>query len=244
MKAGIERGQAIGQGRSPRRLCLGAIGILLLAGSAFACKVPVFRFALDRWEGSDYVLKTGGEVAAGPANLKIDSKGDAWYTGNRNALFERTAETLGLHYAMRWPRQELETARPLRTSPLYDLLAAKGAEFGTKNGWERANYFKPDGVARPDYTLGMPGWLPWVIAEQKATREAVALYERALTLAPDKAVLHCNLASLRQILGEPEGIERLGGIDFDEAVFHYVVEMVGPALHELDPDEPGTVAAM
>ena len=77
MKAGIERRQAIGQGRSPRRLCLGAIGIFLLAGSALACKVPVFRFALDRWEGSDYVLKTGGEVAAGAANLKIDSKGDA-----------------------------------------------------------------------------------------------------------------------------------------------------------------------
>ena len=61
---------------------------------------------------------------------------------NRKALAERTGETLGLHYAMRWPRQELETARPLRTSPLYDLLAAKGAEFGSKNGWERANYFR------------------------------------------------------------------------------------------------------
>jgi 4-methylaminobutanoate oxidase (formaldehyde-forming) len=45
--------------------------------------------------------------------------------GNRKALAERTGETLGLHYAMRWPRQELETARPLRTSPLYDLLARR-----------------------------------------------------------------------------------------------------------------------
>jgi heterotetrameric sarcosine oxidase gamma subunit len=66
----------------------------------------------------------------------------------------------------------------LRTSPLYDLLAAKGAEFGTKNGWERANYFKPNGASRPDYTLGTPGWLPWMQAEQKATREAVALYDQ------------------------------------------------------------------
>ena len=63
------------------------------------------------------------------------------FMANRKLLAERTGETLGLHYAMRWPRQELETARPLRTSPLYDLLAAKGAVFGTKNGWERANYF-------------------------------------------------------------------------------------------------------
>ncbi len=59
----------------------------------------------------------------------------------------------------------------------------------------------------------------------------------------DAAVLRKTEQSF-QILGEPEGIERLGGIDFDEAVFHYVVDMVGPALHELDPDEPGTVAAM
>ncbi len=108
----------------------------------------------------------------------VDIRRFGAFTGNRRALAERTGETLGLHYAMRWPRQELETARPLRTSPLYDLLAAKGAEFGNKNGWERANYFRPAGAARPEYTLGSPGWLPWMVEEQKATREAVALYDQ------------------------------------------------------------------
>jgi 4-methylaminobutanoate oxidase (formaldehyde-forming) len=98
--------------------------------------------------------------------------------GNRNALAERTGETLGLHYAMRWPRQELQTMRPLRTSPLYDLLKDRGAEFGSKNGWERANYFKPAGATQPEYTLGRPGWLDWVIEEQRATREAVAIYDQ------------------------------------------------------------------
>ena len=101
------------------------------------------------------------------------------FTGNRKALSERTAETLGLHYAMRWPRQELETARPLRTSPLYEQLAAKGAEFGSKNGWERANYFRPASATAPAHTLTKPGWLPWVLAEQRATREAVALYDQS-----------------------------------------------------------------
>ena len=108
----------------------------------------------------------------------VDLRRFGAFTGNRRALSERTGETLGLHYAMRWPRQELETARPLRTSPLYDLLAAKGAEFGSKNGWERANYFKPNGASRPDHTLDAPGWLPWMQAEQRATREAVALYDQ------------------------------------------------------------------
>jgi len=108
----------------------------------------------------------------------VDIRRFGAFTGNRRALSERTGETLGLHYAMRWPRQELETARPLRTSPLYDLLAAKGAEFGSKNGWERASYFRPGGAQRPAHTLDTPGWLPWVAAEQKATREAVALYDQ------------------------------------------------------------------
>jgi len=118
----------------------------------------------------------GGEP---PGDLwDVDIRRFGSFTGNRRALFDRTAETLGLHYAMRWPRQELETARPLRTSPLYDLLAGRNAEFGSKNGWERANYFKPAGAARPDYTLGTPGWLPWMIEEQRATREAVALYDQ------------------------------------------------------------------
>lgn len=106
------------------------------------------------------------------------------FMANRKLLAERTGETLGLHYAMRWPRQELETARPLRTSPLHDLLAGRGAVFGSKNGWERANYFiaenaggtAPRTVHAP--TLGRPHWLPHIVAEQRATREAVALYDQ------------------------------------------------------------------
>jgi 4-methylaminobutanoate oxidase (formaldehyde-forming) len=123
--------------------------------------------------------------------------GDLWdvdirrfgpHNANRKGLAERTGETLGLHYAMRWPRQELQTTRPLRTSPLYDLLAGssrpgphgtRNAEFGSKNGWERANYFRPAGAARPADTLGRPGWLDWVIEEQRATREAVAVYDQS-----------------------------------------------------------------
>ena len=123
--------------------------------------------------------------------------GDLWdvdirrfgpHNANRKALAERTGETLGLHYAMRWPRQELQTTRPLRTSPLYDLLAGsarpgphgtRNAEFGSKNGWERVNYFRPPGVSRPADTLGRPGWLDWVIEEQRATREAVAVYDQS-----------------------------------------------------------------
>jgi glycine cleavage system aminomethyltransferase T/glycine/D-amino acid oxidase-like deaminating enzyme len=119
----------------------------------------------------------GGQASSDLWDVDIRRFGP--FMANRKLLAERTGETLGLHYAMRWPRQELESARPLRTSPLYDLLLAKNAEFGSRNGWERANYFKPPGVARPEFGLGRPGWLDWVIAEQRATREAVALYDQS-----------------------------------------------------------------
>ena len=109
----------------------------------------------------------------------VDIRRFGAFTGNRKALSERTGESLGLHYAMRWPRQELETARPLRTSPLYDILAGKGAEFGAKNGWERVNYFRQGQQVRPEYGLGKPGWLAWTLSEQRATREAVALYDQS-----------------------------------------------------------------
>ena len=127
-------------------------------------------------------------VEGGPQSdlSDVDIRRFGPFMANRKLLAERTGETLGLHYAMRWPRQELETARPLRTSPLYDLLAAEGAVFGAKNGWERANYFvRANSAGNPNgpklvhpHTLDKPHWLPDVIAEQRATREAVALYDQ------------------------------------------------------------------
>ncbi|MEO5700221.1 MAG: FAD-dependent oxidoreductase [Casimicrobiaceae bacterium] len=97
---------------------------------------------------------------------------------NRRYLADRTVESLGLHYAMRWPREELATVRPLRRSPLYDRLAQRGAVFGTKMNWERANYFLPDGAPMPPPTFGKPGWLPHVLAEQRACREDVVVFDQ------------------------------------------------------------------
>ncbi|HEX2062890.1 MAG TPA: Hsp70 family protein [Acidimicrobiales bacterium] len=47
-----------------------------------------------------------------------------------------------------------------------------------------------------------------------------------------------------EILGPPEGIERLGGIDFDEAVLAHVNRSLDGVLEDLDPDDPGAVAIM
>jgi 4-methylaminobutanoate oxidase (formaldehyde-forming) len=108
----------------------------------------------------------------------VDIRRFAPFHANRRHLADRTAETLGLHYAMRWPREELATVRPLRRSPLHDRLKAKGAVFGSKLNWERANYFLPAGAKEPPPTLDTPGWLPFVLEEQRACREDVAVFDQ------------------------------------------------------------------
>lgn len=59
----------------------------------------------------------------------------------------------------------------------------------------------------------------------------------------DAAVLRKTETSF-EMLGEPEGIERLGGIDFDEAVLGFVNESTGGALDRLDPEDPEAVEAI
>src|SRR3954452_15877658 len=47
-----------------------------------------------------------------------------------------------------------------------------------------------------------------------------------------------------EILGTPEGIERLGGADFDDAVFTHVTYLAGGALSHLDLSDMRTVVAL
>jgi glycine cleavage system aminomethyltransferase T/glycine/D-amino acid oxidase-like deaminating enzyme len=108
----------------------------------------------------------------------LDIRRFAGFHANRRFLAERTVETLGLHYAMRWPRLELVSGRPLRRSPLYDRLAAKGARFGSKMGWERPNYFAPAAAGELPYGFAKPAWLPFCLEEQRAAREGVALFDQ------------------------------------------------------------------
>ena len=91
----------------------------------------------------------------------------------------RTLEAYGRHYAMAWPHEEYASARPLRRSPLYDRLRAKGAAFGEKLGWERPNWFARPGETPEDVpTFGRPNWFEAVAREHRACREAAALFDQ------------------------------------------------------------------
>jgi 4-methylaminobutanoate oxidase (formaldehyde-forming) len=109
----------------------------------------------------------------------VDIRRFAAFNGNNQWLHDRVSEVLGLHYAVPWPNRELDTARPFRRSPAYHLLKAANACFGSKMGWERANFFAPPGE-RPviEYAWGQQNWQPWSSAEQRAARTAVAVFDQ------------------------------------------------------------------
>jgi actin-like ATPase involved in cell morphogenesis len=46
------------------------------------------------------------------------------------------------------------------------------------------------------------------------------------------------------IVGEPEGIEHLGGVDFDEAVFQHVLGVIGQQLSGVDADDPAVMRGL
>lgn len=108
----------------------------------------------------------------------VDIRRFAGFNNNPAWLKDRVKETLGLHYAMPWPNRELDSARPFRRSPLYERLAAKGAVFGSKMGWERANYFaRSEDERRIRYSFGPQNWFDTVAAEHRACRESAGLVD-------------------------------------------------------------------
>lgn len=100
------------------------------------------------------------------------------FQNNVQWLRARVGEVLGLHYAVPWPNREFETARPFRRSPLHERMEQAHAAFGSRFGWERPIFFAPRGHHPViDYSWDKQNWIPWVDEEQRATREAVALFD-------------------------------------------------------------------
>jgi len=112
--------------------------------------------------------------------VSVDIRRFGAFNNNPQWLRARVGEVLGLHYAVPWPNREFDTARPFRRSPLHARMAEANAAFGSKFGWERPVFFAPPGTPPViDYSWGQPTWIPWVDEEQRATREAVALFDES-----------------------------------------------------------------
>ncbi|MHB8671612.1 MAG: glycine cleavage T C-terminal barrel domain-containing protein, partial [Acidimicrobiales bacterium] len=165
-------------------------------------------------------------------------------------VIARASEVYEHEYAIPYPFEELPAGRPLKTDPLYDRLAARGAVFGARNGWERPMWFVPAGQPRGDETTyRRPGWLPHEIAECRAVRERAGLLDMSSfakyeVRGPGAAGLLDRLSANRlPRVGRAALTQMLtprGGIECDITVTRvaedrfYLITAAGTETHDLD----------
>ena len=114
-----------------------------------------------------------------PSDLaSVDVRRNMPFQGNRRYLHDRVTETLGLLYDTHWPFYQYETARGVRRTPLHDKHAANNACFGEVAGWERPNWFAPEGVEPAyEYSFTRQNWFDHSASEHNAVRENVGLID-------------------------------------------------------------------
>jgi glycine cleavage system aminomethyltransferase T/glycine/D-amino acid oxidase-like deaminating enzyme len=92
-------------------------------------------------------------------------------------------ETYADYYRLRFPYDADVAGRPRRLSALHGRLQDAGAAFGTKAGWERADYHRPTGswvrLGRQPRDRGWrkPDWFERVGEEHRAVRERAGLID-------------------------------------------------------------------
>ena len=137
-----------------------------------------FSFGITAAGGTGYYLAqmmVEGEAEIDMASLDPKRYG-SWMT--TEYAVQKNEECYSHVFVLHHPDEEREAARPLRTSPAYDRQKAKGAQFGQVNGWERPNYYAPEGFddhAARSFRRG--GWWQYAVEEAKAIRESVGLID-------------------------------------------------------------------
>jgi 4-methylaminobutanoate oxidase (formaldehyde-forming) len=134
--------------------------------------------------GAGKALAEWMEAGEPPFDLwDVDIRRMQPFQNGRRYLYERATEVLGLLYADHFPYRQYATARGVRTSPLHERLAERGACFGETAGWERANWFLPrDRAAAGEsaeyrYSWKRQNWFDYAAAEHNAVRGAVGLFD-------------------------------------------------------------------
>lgn len=137
-------------------------------------------FGIASAGGAGWVLADWAMTGEPPMDLwVVDIRRFSGLHEDRAWVAERTAEAYGKHYTVGFPHEEYQSGRPRLVSPLYVRLAAAGAVFGSKLGWERANWFAPPGAeARDVYSMGRQNWFDAVGEEHRATREGVTVFDQ------------------------------------------------------------------
>ena len=166
----------------------------------------------------------GGAGGLGKALAELLTSGEAevdvqpyrpWRFGGpyRDAQFAAAAgrEVYKYYYRLRYPLDVSEAGRGKRLSPFHSRNEALGAVFGTKNGWERVDWYAPGEPARyaGEEQRAAGGWVrpPW---HDRVAVEHAAIRERAGIL---------DMTSFGKLeLSELDVLERVCGARIDRPV--------------------------
>ena len=97
---------------------------------------------------------------------------------NDKFVLAKAIETYQHEYGIGYPAEERPAGRPAKTSPAYLRLAAKGAKFGARGGWERAVYFpQPGDPTGPEVSFRRPAWHKAIERECQAAEKRVAVLD-------------------------------------------------------------------
>ncbi|MEW9804852.1 FAD-dependent oxidoreductase [Mesorhizobium sp. ZMM04-5] len=88
----------------------------------------------------------------------------------------KVRENYSRRFSIRFPNEELPAGRPLKTTPVYDLLKQKGAQFGVAYGLEVPLWYAPEGV-KDEFSWRRSTDFEHVGREVKAVRDSVGLSE-------------------------------------------------------------------
>ena len=91
---------------------------------------------------------------------------------DKGYLVAKNEEAYAKVFTIHYPDEERVAARPLRQTPCYSRMKELGAVFGSVYGWERPNWFAPQGYGLSEADLAKPDVLlnenhPPVVAGEK-----------------------------------------------------------------------------
>ncbi len=125
------------------------------------------------WQLAEWIV----EGEPGIDMLALDPRRYGGYAGKRYVV-KKNEETYRNVFTVHYPDEERPDGRPAKTSPVYEKLKRMGAVFGQRYGWERANWFAPEGVTPKDaWSFRRTNWFEHVGAECRRIRERVGVID-------------------------------------------------------------------
>jgi sarcosine dehydrogenase len=138
-------------------------------------------FGIASGGGAGWVLAQWVVDGEAPLDLwTVDIRRFSNLHRNRDWVRDRTLEAYGKHYTIGFPHEEYASGRPAIVSPLYERLKKYRAVFGSKLGWERPNWFAPEGMTAEDiYSMGRQNWFDAVGSEHVQVRGKVGIFDQS-----------------------------------------------------------------